>query len=252
MLHRFSRTELLLGPEALKKLSQCKVAVFGVGGVGSFAVEGLVRGGVGKLVLVDDDCVCLTNINRQIIATEKTVGRPKVEVMAERAREINPDVQVETYKEFYGAETAEFLIKDDYDYIIDAIDTVSSKLDLIVRAREKGIPIISSMGVGNKLDPTKLKITDIYKTSVCPLAKVIRKELRKRNIPSLKVLCSTEEPLKPAESEESCRTGCVCSGDSPRRCTVRRQIPGSVSFVPPVAGLIIAGEVIKDLIGYNK
>lgn len=250
MLHRFSRTELLIGADALKRLSECKVAVFGVGGVGSFAVEGLVRGGIGKLVLVDDDCVCVTNINRQLIATQKTIGRPKVEVMMERVKEINPNVEVKTYKEFYGAETADVLIQDDYDYIIDAIDTISSKIDLVVRAWEKRIPIISSMGVGNKLDPTKLAIMDIYETSICPLAKVMRKELRKRNIPSLKVLCSREEPIKPVKGEFSCKTGCICSGDSPKRCTIKRQIPGSVSFVPSVAGLIIAGEVIKDLIGY--
>lgn len=252
MLHRFSRMEMLVGSDALKKLSECKVAVFGIGGVGSFAVEGLVRGGVGKLVLVDNDCVSLTNINRQILATEKTIGRPKVEVMMERAKEINPDAQLDIYQEFYGADTAESLIHRDYDYIVDAIDTVSSKIDLAVRAAKMGIPIISSMGTGNKFDPTKLAVMDVFSTSVCPLAKVMRKELRKRGIPSLKVVCSKEEPVRPFENEESnCRTGCICNEDSAGRYKAKRQIPGSVSFVPSVAGLIISGEVIKDLIGYK-
>jgi len=250
VLHEFSRTELLIGTEALAKLAQTKVAVFGIGGVGSFVVEGLVRSGVGKLVLVDDDCICLTNINRQLHATRKTVGKSKVEVMKERIMEINPKAEVTTYQEFYLPATADKLIADDYNYIVDAIDTVTSKIDLVVKAKEKAIPIISSMGAGNKLDPTKFEITDIYSTAICPLAKVMRKELRKRGIDSLKVVYSREEPLKPVETETaSCSVACICPKGTARKCTTRNQIPGSISFVPAVAGLIIAGEVIKDIIG---
>lgn len=249
MLHQFSRTELLIGPEALEKLAKSKVAVFGIGGVGSFTVEALVRAGVGKLVLIDDDCICLTNINRQLHATRKTVGKPKVEVMRDRILEINPQAEVTIHQQFYAAATADNLLADDYDYIVDAIDTVSAKLDLAVRAKHRSIPIISCMGAGNKLDPTRFEVADIYKTSVCPLAKVMRKELRARGIPSLKVVYSKELPLTPRETpNSSCATGCICPPDATRTCTVRRQIPGSISFVPSVAGLIIAGEVIKDLI----
>lgn len=250
MLHEFSRTELLIGRQGVERLARSKVAVFGIGGVGTFAVEGLVRAGVGKLVLVDDDCICLTNINRQIHASRKTIGRPKVEVMKERILDINSKAEVTAYQQFYLPETAEELIHGDYDYIIDAIDTVTGKIDLVVRAREKGIPIISCMGAGNKLDPTCLEVADIFATSVCPLAKVMRQELRKRGIPSLKVIYSREEPIKPEETEAtSCALGCVCPPGTTRKCTARRQIPGSISFVPSVAGLLAAGEVIKDLIG---
>lgn len=252
MLHEFSRTELLIGAEALYKLSQSKVAVFGIGGVGTFTVEGLVRCGVGKLVLIDDDCICLTNINRQLHATRKTVGKPKVEIMRERILEINPKAEVTVYQKFYMPDTADELIRDDYDYIVDAIDTVTGKIDLVIKAKEKNIPIISSMGAGNKMDPTKFEVTDIYRTSVCPLAKVMRKELRSRGVTSLKVVYSKEEPVKPVETEHSsCATGCICPKGTTRKCTIRHQIPGSISFVPSVAGLIIAGEVIKDLIGYE-
>ena len=250
MLHAFSRMELLVGPEAMEKLACSRVAVFGVGGVGSFAVEGLVRSGVGSFVLVDDDCVCLTNINRQIHATMKTIGKPKVEVMRDRILEINPKAQVEIHQIFYLPENAETIMNDTFDYIIDAIDTVTAKIDLIVRAREKNIPIICSMGTGNKFDPTRLEITDISKTTVDPLARVMRKELRDRGITSLKVVFSREEPVKTKETEQSsCKEGCVCPKGTTRKCTVRHHIPGSVSFVPPEAGLIIAGEVVKDLIG---
>lgn len=249
MLHSFSRTELLLGREGLEKLKQSKVAVFGVGGVGSFTVEGLVRAGVGKLVLIDDDCVCLTNINRQLHATRKTVGKPKVEVMKERILEINPQAQVTTFQKFYMPDTAHEMLADDYDYIVDAIDTVTGKIDLVMKAKEKNIPIISCMGAGNKLDPTRFEVTDVFNTSVCPLAKVMRKELKSRGITSLKVVYSKESPLTPKETEGSnCATSCICPPGTERKCTTRRQIPGSVSFVPSVAGLIIAGEVIKDLL----
>ena len=249
MLHSFSRTELLLGAEGLAKLSRSKVAVFGIGGVGTFVVEGLARSGVGKFVLVDDDCVCLTNINRQLHATIKTIGKPKVEVMKDRILEINPRAEVTVFQQFYLPETAESLLADDYDYIVDAIDTVTGKIDLIVRAKERGIPVISSMGAGNKLDPTRFEVADIFKTSVDPLAKVMRRELRQRGISGLKVVYSKEEPMTPVETaDNSCATGCVCPQGSTRHCTVRRQIPGSIAFVPSVVGLIIAGEVVKDIV----
>ncbi len=249
MLHAFSRTELLIGSEALKKLRESKVAIFGIGGVGTFAVEALVRAGVGKFILVDDDCICLTNLNRQLHATRKTIGRVKVEVMKERILDINPDAIVQVFKEFYlpGAEGA--MLPDDLDYVIDAIDTVTAKIGLIDYSKKHNIPIISSMGTGNKLDPTRLEVADISKTSVCPLAKVMRKELRDRGIKNVKVVYSKEEPTKPRESEDnSCAIGCVCPEGTTRKCTTRNQIPGSISFVPSVAGLIIAGEVIKDII----
>lgn len=249
MLHEFSRTELLIGTEGLAKLAQSKVAIFGIGGVGTFVVEGLVRSGVGKFVLIDDDCICLTNINRQLHATRKTIGKPKVEVMRERILEINPKAEVTVFQEFYLPETADKMLADDYDYIVDAIDTVTGKLDLIVKAKAKNIPIISSMGAGNKLDPTRFEVADIFSTSVCPLAKVMRQELRKRGIPSLKVVYSKEQPLTPVETENSsCSVGCICPQGSTRTCTTRRQIPGSIAFVPSVVGLIIAGEVVKDIV----
>lgn len=248
MLNEFSRTELLLGAEGMKKLKNSRVAVFGVGGVGTFAVEALVRSGVGALDLFDDDKVCLTNINRQLIATRKTVGKKKVEVMRDRVLEINPAVKVEIHETFYGAENAEEYDLGFYDYIIDAIDTVSSKLVLIERAKEKNIPIISCMGAGNKLDPTRLEIADISKTSMCPLAKVMRTELRKRGIKNVKVVYSKEPPMTPIEDEDnSCKNHCICPPDTARKCTIRRQVPGSIAFVPSVAGLILAGEVIKDI-----
>lgn len=249
MLYEFSRTELLIGKEAMEKLARSTVAVFGIGGVGTFAVEGLVRSGVGKLVLIDDDCICLTNINRQIHATRKTVGKPKVEVMKDRILEINPRAQVLNHQTFYMPEYASDLVSKDYDYIIDAIDTVTAKIDLIINAQKLNIPIISCMGAGNKLDPSKFEIADIYNTSVCPLAKVMRRELRKRGVDDLKVVYSKEAPVKPLENEEtSCRLNCICPRDSARTCNVRRSIPGSIAFVPSVAGMLMAGEVIKDLI----
>jgi len=250
MQHAFSRFEMLVGAKALEKLKNSTVAIFGVGGVGSFVAEGLIRSGVGKFILVDDDLVCLTNLNRQLHATRKTIGRPKVEVMKERMLDINPDAQIVTHRLFYLPETAGELLDGDIDYIVDAIDTVTAKIDLVMKAKEKGIPIISSMGTGNKLDPTKLMITDISKTTIDPLARVMRKELRARGITSLKVLFSSEIPSKVIETERtSCRENCVCPAGAERKCTDRRSIPGSASFVPPVGGLIIASEVVKDLIG---
>lgn len=241
---------MLVGHKAIEKLEHSKVAVFGVGGVGSFVVEGLVRSGVGKFILVDDDLVCLTNSNRQLHATRKTIGRPKVDVMKERILDINPKAEVETHQLFYLPDSAGQLLDGKIDYIVDAIDTVTAKIDLVMKAREKGIPIICSMGTGNKFDPTKLEITDISKTSVDPLARVMRKELRDRGITSLKVLFSSEKPAETLENEDtSCKEGCMCPKGADRKCTDRRSIPGSTAFVPPVAGLIIASEVVRDIIG---
>lgn len=250
MLNEFSRTELLLGNDAMAILKKSTVAIFGIGGVGSFVVEALARSGVGKFVLVDDDKVCLTNINRQLIATRKTIGRKKVEVMKERILDINPKAEVETHACFFLPENADEFDFSKYSYLVDAVDTVTAKIELILKAKENKVPVISSMGAGNKLDPTLFEVTDIYKTSVCPLAKVMRHELKKRGVKNLKVVYSKEQPIKPAHDEgNSCKTGCVCPPGTTRKCTDRRQIPGSVAFVPSVAGLIIAGEVIKDLIG---
>lgn len=249
MLHRFSRTELLIGTDSLEKLNNSKVAIFGIGGVGSYTAEGLARSGIGKFVLIDDDKICLTNINRQIHATTKTIGTSKVEAMRQRILEINPKAEVETFETFVNKDNIDDLINEDYDYIVDAVDTISAKILLVEKAREKNIKILSCMGAGNKLDPTRFEITDISKTSMCPVARVMRKELRKRNIFSLKVLYSKEEPIIPkTENISTCRNCCVCPKGTKRKCTARRQIPGSISFVPSVAGLIIAGEVIKDII----
>lgn len=249
MLNQFSRTELLLGKEAMEKLLNSRVAVFGVGGVGGYAVEALARSGVGTLDLIDDDKVCLTNINRQVIATRSSVGKYKVDVAEERAKDINPQMIVNGYKCFYMPDTADQFDFTQYDYIIDAIDTVTGKLEIISRAQESGTPVISAMGAGNKLDPTAFKVADIYDTKVCPLARVMRRELKKRGIKKLKVVYSEEQPIRPIEDMSiSCRANCICPPGAVRKCTERRDIPGSTAFVPSVAGLIIAGEVIKDLI----
>ncbi len=253
MLNEFSRTQLLLGEEAMTKLKDAFVAVFGIGGVGSYVAEALARSGVGKLALFDDDKVCLTNINRQLIATRKTIGQKKVEVMRDRVLEINPNAEVEANECFYTEENADEFDLSKYTYIVDAIDTVSSKLELIVRAEKWNVPIISCMGAGNKLDPTRFEVADIYSTSVCPLARVMRKELKVRGIKKLKVIYSKEPPITPMEDMSiSCRAHCVCPPGTKRKCTVRRQIPGSISFVPSVAGLILAGEVIKDIAEVNQ
>ena len=251
MLNQFSRTELVIGKAGVEKLNNAKVAIFGLGGVGSFVLEGLVRAGIGNFVLIDDDKICLTNLNRQILATRKTVGQPKVEVAKQRILDINPNANVEIYQEFFMPET-EGILDNSIDYIVDCIDTVTAKIELVVRAEKLNIPIISCMGTGNKLDPTRFEVTDIYKTSVCPLAKVMRKELKARNIKKLKVVYSKEEPLKPYEGiENSCKNHCICPPGTKRKCTIRNQIPGSISFVPSVVGMIIAGEVIKDVIEIN-
>ncbi|MEE0865716.1 MAG: tRNA threonylcarbamoyladenosine dehydratase [Clostridia bacterium] len=230
MQDQFSRTELLIGKEKIEKLKNSKVAIFGLGGVGSYVLEACVRAGIGNLVLVDKDEVDITNLNRQIIATRKTIGKPKVEVAKERILEINPEANVEIYQEFFMPET-KGILDESIDYIVDAVDTVTAKIELVVRANKLNIPIISSMGTGNKLDPTRFEVTDIYKTSICPLAKVMRKELKTRGIKKLKVVYSKEEPIKRQANNE-----------------VRKQVPASISFVPSVAGLIIAGEVIKDIL----
>lgn len=248
MLNQFSRTELLLGHDNMERLKNARVAVFGIGGVGGFTVEALARSGVGTLDLIDDDKVCLTNINRQIIATRKTIGQYKVDAAKERVLDINPDAVVNTYKTFFVPETADEFDFSAYDYVVDAIDTVTGKIMLVEAAQKAGTPIISSMGAGNKLDPTAFEVADIYKTSVCPLAKVMRRELKKRGIRKLKVVYSKEKALTPIDdTANSCRSHCICPPGSARTCTQRRQIPGSTAFVPSVVGLIIAGEVIKDL-----
>lgn len=249
MLNQFSRTQLLLGEDGMKKLADSRVAVFGIGGVGGFTVEALVRSGVGSIDVIDDDKICLTNLNRQIIATRDTVGRYKVDVAEERIKQINPNCTVTKFKSFYSADTADTFPFDEYDYVVDAIDTVSAKLTMAEQAKAHNTPIISSMGAGNKLDPTAFRVADIYDTKVCPLARVMRRELRKRGIDSLKVVYSEEPAMTPIDDMSiSCKNHCICPPDTARKCTQRRQVPGSTAFVPSVAGLIIAGEVIKDLI----
>ena len=248
MLNQFSRTQLLLGTEAMEKLKRARVAVFGIGGVGGYVCEALVRSGVGAFDLVDDDKVCLTNLNRQIIATRKTVGKYKVEVMRERILEINPDCDVRVHQCFYLPETADQFNFSDYDYVVDAVDTVTAKVTLVLEAQKAGVPIISCMGAGNKLDPTRFRVADIYKTSGCPLARVMRTALRKRGVKHLKVVYSDEIPTRPIEDMSiSCRSHCICPPGAKHKCTERRDIPGSTAFVPSVAGLIIAGEVVEDL-----
>ena len=232
---QFQRTRLLLGEEAMEKLGSAHVAVFGIGGVGGYVVEALARSGVGQFTLVDNDEVALSNINRQIIATMDTVGRPKTEVMKERILSINPKAVITCREMFYLPENAGEIDFTAFDYVVDAIDTVTAKISLVMKAREAGVPIISSMGTGNKTDPTRLQVADLYETTVCPLAKVMRRELRKRGVEKLKVVYSREEPLTPVQEESD---GAACR---------KRPVPGSCAFVPPVAGLILASEVIKDL-----
>lgn len=249
MLTQFSRTELLFGKEAMDKLAGSKVAVFGIGGVGGYVCEALVRSGVGAFDLIDDDKVCLTNLNRQIIATRSTVGKYKTDVMRDRMLDINPNVEVEVHKCFFLPENADDFPWNSYDYVVDAVDTVTAKIALVMKCKEKNIPIISSMGAGNKLDGSQFKVADIYKTKVCPLAKVMRRELKKRGVKKLKVVYSEEIPTRPIQDMAiSCRNNCICPPGAEHKCTERRDIPGSVAFVPSVAGLIIAGEVAKDLI----
>lgn len=248
MLNQFSRTELLYGKEAMDKLENARVAVFGIGGVGGYTVEALARSGVGHFDLIDDDKVCLTNINRQIIATRETVGKYKVDVMKERILSINPKADVVIRKCFFLPENKQDFDFTQYSYVVDAVDTVTAKIELVLEAQKAQVSIISSMGAGNKIDPTAFEIADIYETSICPLARVMRRELKKRHVKKLKVVYSKEKPLEPIEDMAiSCRKNCICPPGTVRKCTQRRAIPGSNAFVPSVAGLIIASEVIKDL-----
>lgn len=253
MLTQFSRTELLLGKDSMEKLKNSRVAVFGVGGVGGYVCEALVRSGVGAFDLIDDDKVCLTNLNRQIIATRKTVGKYKTEVMKDRILEINPQADVRLHQCFFLPENSDEFPFEEYDYVVDAVDTVTAKIELVMKAQAMNVPIISSMGAGNKLDGSMFRVADIYKTKVCPLAKVMRRELKKRGVKKLKVVYSEEMPTRPIEDMAiSCRSNCICPPGAAHKCTERRDIPGSVAFVPSVAGLIIAGEVVKDLCRINK
>ena len=245
VINQFSRTELLYGEKAMRKLAASRVAVFGIGGVGGYVVEALVRSGVGTLDIIDDDKVCMSNLNRQIIATRETIGRYKVDVAEERIHDINPDCVVNAHKTFFLPETQDQFDFGEYDYVVDAIDTVAGKLAIIEKAKKAGTPVISSMGAGNKINPAMFEVSDIYKTTICPLAKVIRHECRKRGIDSLKVVYSKEMPIKPLED-----TG--CSQEVAENRTKRRATPGSTAFVPSVVGLIIAGEVINDITGRNS
>ncbi len=253
MLNQFSRTELIFGRQGMEKLEKSRVAVFGIGGVGGYAVEALVRSGVGCIDVIDDDKVCLTNLNRQILATRKTVGQYKVDVCEERMKEINPKVQINKHQCFFMPDNSQEFDFSAYDYVIDAIDTVTGKIELVMACQAAGTPIISSMGAGNKVDPTRFEVADIYKTSVCPLAKVMRRELKKRGVKKLKVVYSKEPALTPIEDMAiSCKTNCICPPGTARKCTARRAVPASNAFVPSVVGLIIAGEVIKDLTEFGR
>lgn len=244
---QFARTEILLGKEALKKLAASRVAVFGVGGVGGYVCEALVRSGVGAFDLIDNDKVSLTNLNRQIIATHKTLGRYKVDVMKERMLEINPDVDIRIYKCFFLPENAEEFPFEEYDYVVDAVDTVTAKIELVMRAQEKSVPVISSMGAGNKLDGSRFQVADIYSTRVCPLAKVMRRELKKRGVEKLKVVYSEETPVVPAETPSADGTSGGASSAAGQGGVRAKAVPGSVAFVPSAAGLVIAGEVVREL-----
>ena len=253
MLNQFSRTQLVLGGEAMDVLSGSRVAVFGIGGVGGYTVEALARSGVGALDLIDDDRVCLTNVNRQILATRETVGKFKVDVAEARVHSINPNCKVTTYKTFFLPGEENQFDFSQFDYVVDAIDTVSGKMGLVLAAKEEGVPIISSMGAGNKVDPTAFRVADIFETSVCPLARVMRQLCRKKGVSHLKVVYSQEKPIRPVEDAAiSCRNHCICPPGTARKCTDRRDIPGSTAFVPSVVGLIIAGEVIKDLTHFDQ
>ncbi len=252
MLNQFSRTQLMFGKENIEKLHNSHVAIFGIGGVGGYAVEALVRTGIGKITLVDDDKVCLTNLNRQLYATLSSVGKYKVDVAKERILDIYKKAEVNAFKTFYTPDTKDMFDFSQYDYVIDAIDTVVGKLSIVEECYKSNTPVISCMGAGNKVNPTMFEVDDIYNTSVCPLARVMRQELRKRKIPKLKVVYSKEKPIKPLEDMSiSCRTHCICPSGTVHKCTNRRDIPSSNAFVPSVAGLIVAGEVIKDIIDYK-
>lgn len=251
MIHWLARTEMLIGKHNIQKMEKSSVAIFGVGGVGSFVVEALARAGLGNFMIVDDDKVCITNLNRQLHATTKTLGKYKVDAMKERILEINPKANVCAVRKFYLPGEDDNIISSEFNYIVDAVDTVSAKIGLVVRANELNIPIISSMGTGNKIDPKMLTVTDIYKTKTDPLARVMRKELKARGIKKLKVVYSEEQPIKVKNNLENtaCLENCACPPGVERTCSTRRSIPASISFVPACAGLIIAGEVVRDLLG---
>ena len=250
MLNQFSRSELVFGKDAMERLKNARVAVFGIGGVGGYTVEALARSGVGALDLIDDDKVCITNLNRQILATHSTVAKYKVDVARDRILDINPNCQVTTYQTFFMPDTADQFDFSQYDYVVDAIDTVTGKIELVMQAQKSNTPIISCMGAGNKMDASAFEVADIYKTSGCPLARVMRRELKKRRVRHLKVVYSKEPAMTPVdEMAISCKTNCICPPGTARKCTQRRQVPGSNAFVPAVAGLIVAGEIVRDLTG---
>lgn len=251
--YQFARTRLTFGKENMEKLYKARVIVFGIGGVGSYVVEALVRSGIGAVDIVDDDRICLTNLNRQLYALRSSIGKDKVDVAEERIHDINPDCRVTKWKTFYMPDTADQFDFSQYDYIVDCIDTVTGKLEIITRAKTLNKPVISCMGAGNKVDPSKLKVADITRTSVCPLARVMRNELKKRRIKRLKVVFSTEQVIPPHDEDLdiSCKVHCVCPPGTKRTCIVRNQVPGSNAFVPAVAGMLIASEVIKDLTQFH-
>ncbi len=253
MLYQFARTRLTFGKDNMEKIFGARVIVFGIGGVGSFVVEALVRSGVGAIDIVDDDRICLTNLNRQLFALRSTVGKDKVDVAEARIHDINPECKVTKFKTFFMPENADQFDFTQYDYVVDCIDTVTGKLAIVMKAKEAKVPVISCMGAGNKVDPTKLHVADISRTSVCPLARVMRNELKKRGIKRLKCVYSTENVIPPHDEDMdvSCKTHCVCPPGTKRTCAVRNQVPGSNAFVPSVAGLIIAGEVLKDLTQFH-
>ena len=251
MLNQYSRMELVFGPEAVKLLREKRVAIFGIGGVGGSVVEALARSVVGTLDLIDDDRICLTNLNRQLLATRKTVGKYKVDVAAERVADLDPTITVNTHKTFYLPENASEFDFSAYDYVVDCIDTVSGKISIIMEAIACGTPVISVMGCGNRIDPTKLTVTDIYKTSGDPLARVMRYELRKRRVKKLKVVYSTEPAIRPIDTDNSCLHHCICPPGTTRKCTERRDLPGSTAFVPPAAGAIAASVIVRDLTQFD-
>ena len=260
--NQFSRLELLLGEKNVERLHHARVAVFGIGGVGGYVCEALVRSGIGAFDLVDNDKICESNLNRQIIALHSTIGRYKTEVMKERMLDINPEVDVRIFNCFFLPETAEQFCFEDYDYVVDAVDTVTAKIEIIMRCQEKGIPVISAMGAGNKIEAGKMRVADLYETKGCPLARVMRRELKKRGVQKLKVVYSEEEPIRPEEGiclEEADRLKAANfhlfeeqKGKEPSRPSLRKQVPGSTAFVPSTCGLLIAGEIVKDLTSWSK
>ena len=252
--NQFSRSMMIIGKEGIQNLKDAHVAVFGLGGVGGYAVEGLVRSGIGELSVFDDDNVCITNVNRQVIATVQTVGEDKVDLIKNRAKLINPRCKVNAHKMFFGRHNKDEVDFSQFDYVIDAVDTITAKLLIIEEAKKANVPVISSMGTGNKLDPTQLKVADISKTTICPLARVMRKELKRRKIRNVKVVFSTEAPIKPDDfdGELNCDNNCVCPPGAARHCVIRNETPGSVAFVPSVAGMYLCAEVVGEIISIGE